>query len=250
MVCNQCGAEYKKDLLQCPYCHSENKKEAKRQKRRILESYDREAAEIKREVEKYSEKAANKATKYLVLGVCAILALGVLLIILYLLCSKILFKMEYAGEEANIAKLESYFGAGDYESLCAYMDEKNLYDRDYDKYGEIWDVYDCLRDMDEARAQIATINGYTFSKEEKWQSAEFWLGMYVESAGKVLSFSKEYSEDRVFRGNEEALLQLKEEALKELEEVGFTREEIDRLYTEEADALTDLKERLFEMLFP
>lgn len=251
MVCNQCGAEYKNDLLQCPYCHSENQKEAKRQKRRILERYDREAADIRQETEKYPEKAANKFTKYLVLCICAALAVGIIAIVIYLLCSKIFFKMEYAGKEAHIAKLEAYFDAGDYAGLSGYMDDKNLYSRDYDKYGEVWDVYDRLTDMDEAIENVSEISEVkTFTEEEKWQCAEYWLGIYVESAKQVLTLADEYTQDKVFRGNEEVLLTLRAEATGKLTDTGFTQEEIDRLYQEDLENLTDLKERLFELLVP
>lgn len=251
MVCNQCGAEYKNDLLQCPYCHSENHKEAKRAKRRILERYDREAADIKQETEKYPDKAANQFTKYLVLCIGAVLAVGIIVIVLYLLCSNIFLKLEYAGEKAHTAKLEAYFEAGDYAGLSSYMDEKDLYSRDYEKYGEVWDVYDSFTDMDEAIEHIEEICSYeTFDEEDKRQSADYWLGMYVESAKQTLTLADEYTQDKVFRGNEEVLLELREEALGKLTDTGFSQEEIDRIYQEELENLTDMEERLFELLVP
>ena len=249
MTCKQCGAEYQNNLLQCPYCHSENPKEAKKQKRSILESYDKEAAAIKKEAEQYPEKAANKYTKMILVVLGIAIALGILAIWGYGFLGKVFFKLEMSGKENHMEKLESYLEEGNPAAVSAYMDEKDLYTSIYDKYSEVANIYDYLQDMQESKAQIKDIAGFaSFSMEEKKECADSWLGWYIKDAHQALILSREYTEDKVFRGNEEMILSLQENVLAELRETGFTREEIERLYVEEAESLEDLEERLFEML--
>ena len=249
MICNQCGAEYKSNLLQCPYCHSENPKEAKKQKRNILESYDKEAATIKKEAEKYPDKAANKYTKILLLVFGIVIVLGILAILGYTILGNVFFKLEMSGKDNHMEHLEELFTEGNAEAISAYLDDEDLYSSIYDKYHEVSYVYDYFQGMLRYKAQISEICGYeTFSTDEKKQTADAWIGWYVNDANKALMLSREYTEDKVFRGNEEMILSLQEMVLAELRATGFTQEEIERLYEKEPESLTDLKERLLEML--
>ncbi|MBQ9135692.1 MAG: hypothetical protein IJX66_06320 [Lachnospiraceae bacterium] len=249
MICNQCGAEFDSNLLQCPYCHSENRKEAKRQKKQILEGYDREAENIKNEAEGYAGKTAGRWTKKLLLGIGVVLAIGVLLTVVYLFCTRILVKAEYAGKDAQLAKLEELYQAGDYAALSEYMWEEDLYGRDYDKYGELWEVYAELEDMVQDVEHMEQVSTYTtFSRDELWESFEFWSGDYISSAKRAMELSDTYINDRVFRENEDALQSLLDMIVENLTDIGFSREEIDRIVAEDTEDLGDLEEKLFEIL--
>lgn len=249
MICNQCGAEFDNRLLQCPYCHSENRKEAKRQKRQILEGYDREAENIRKEVENYPQKVAKKWTKKLLLGIGIALAAGALLTVIYLLCTRIFVKAEYAGKDAQLAKLEELYQAGDYAALSEYMWEEDLYGRDYDKYGEVWEVYAELEDMEQAVQHMEQVSTYTtFSRDELWESFEFWSGDYISSAKRAMELADTYLNDRVFWENEDALQSLLDMTVENLTDIGFSREEIDRIVAEDTEDLVDLEEKMFEML--
>ncbi|MBO5166876.1 MAG: hypothetical protein J6B90_09810 [Lachnospiraceae bacterium] len=251
MICNQCGAEFDSNLLQCPYCHSENRKEAKRQKRQILERYDREAENIKKEAEGYAGRTAGRWTKKLLIGIGIVLAIGVLLTVVYLLCTRIFVKAEYAGKDATLAKLEELYQAGDYAALSEYMWEEDLYGRDYDKYGELWEVYAELEDMEQDVQHMEQVNTYTtFTRDELWESFEFWSGDYISSAKRAMKLSDTYINDRVFRENEDALQSLLDMTVENLTEIGFSREEIDRIVAEDTEDLGDLEEKLFEILVP
>ena len=251
MICNQCGAEFDNRLLQCPYCHSENRKEANRQKRQILEGYDREADNIRKEAEKYTQKTAGRWTKKLLIGIGIALAIGVLLTVVYLLCTRIFVKAEYAGKDAKLAKLEELYQAGDYAALSEYMWEEDLYGRDYDKYGELWEVYAELEDMEQAVQHMEKVNSYTtFTREELWESFEFWAGDYISSAKKAMELSDTYISDRVFWENEDDLQSLLDITVEKLTDIGFSREEIDRIVAEDTEDLVDLEEKLFEILVP
>lgn len=251
MICNQCGAEFDNRLLQCPYCHSENRKEANRQKRQILEGYDREADNIRKEAEKYTQKTAGRWTKKLLIGIGIALAIGVLLTVVYLLCTRIFVKAEYAGKDAKLAKLEELYQAGDYAALSEYMWEEDLYGRDYDKYGELWEVYAELEDMEESVPYMEKVNNYTtFTREELWESFEFWAEEYISSAKRAMELADTYINDRVFRENEDVLQLLLDMTVEKLTDIGFSREEIDRIVTEDTEDLVDLEEKLFEILVP
>ena len=251
MICNQCGAEFDNSLLQCPYCHSENRKEAGRQKNLILEGYDKEAENIRREAEKYPEKAARKWTGYLLLGICIALAVGVVLTILYLLCSSLFTRLEYAGENAVLAKLEEYYQAEDYAALSEYMREERLYGNTYEKYGEVKAVYELLAEMERAVCEMEQVNTYTgFSREEMWECVEYWAEDYISSAQKAMTLADGYINDRVFWDNEKVIQTLYGEVVEKLSSMGFSEEEIDRIGTEDTENLLDLKEKLFDILVP
>ncbi len=249
MICNQCGAEFDNRLLQCPYCHSENRKEANRQKRQILEGYDREAENIRKEAEKYTQKTAGRWTKKLLIGIGIALAIGAVLTVVYLLGSRIFVKVEYAGKDATLAKLEEFYQAGEYAALAEYMWEEDLYGRDYGKYGEVWEIYAELEDMEQAVQYMEKVNSYTtFTREELWENFEFWAEDYISSAKKAMTSADTYLHDRVFWENEEGLQYLLDATVKNLTDIGFSQEEIERIATEDTESMVDLEEKLFEML--
>lgn len=249
MICSQCGAKYQSDMLNCPYCHSENRKEAGRTKRRILESYDIEAADIKREAQNYTKNTANRYTKIILVVLSIAIVLGMLAVLGYVFLEKVFFKLEMYGKENHMETLETLFEEGNPAAVSAYLDEEELYASIYDKYNEIADIYDYLQGMEESKTQITDIGGFeTFSIDEKRQCADSWLGWYIKDANIALQLSRQYTEDKVFRGNEEMILSLQDKVLAELQETGFSQEEIERFYKEDPESLSDLEERLFEML--
>lgn len=249
MICIQCGAAYEDGLLECPYCHSENRKESLRRKREILEGYDKEAEKIKKEAGSYVKKTAGKWTGRFLAGVGILLAVGAVLTVLYLFGSFLFHKFAYVAKTDRLQKLEEYYQAGDYEALTAYMQEKKLYGREYTKYAEIQEICRELENMERDAGYIKEIGELdALSMEEKWETASYWVKDYLSSAKKALTAADTYLGDRLFWENEEGLEALWEETVKRLQDVGLEEDDITRIVTKEEEALTDLEEKLFELL--
>ena len=84
MVCKNCGAEYDKSSISCPYCGTENAQTAGKQKKEILQGYDREAAKIRKEAETFPQKTANRLTKRIVFAVGILALIGISFTILFI----------------------------------------------------------------------------------------------------------------------------------------------------------------------
>lgn len=76
MICKHCGAEYAKDQKKCPYCASENEKHARKEKKKILKAYDKEAQEIEAEMIRQNEETVARWTKYIVIAIAVIGVVG------------------------------------------------------------------------------------------------------------------------------------------------------------------------------
>lgn len=77
MICKHCGAEYDKYQAKCPYCASENEKNARKEKNKILNAYDKEAKKMEDDMIYQNEVTVAKWTKYIlvVIGVIAVVGL-------------------------------------------------------------------------------------------------------------------------------------------------------------------------------
>ncbi len=235
MVCKHCGAEFNDTLLQCPYCGSENRAEAKRQKKKILRGYDKEAEQMRADAELYPEKAAKKITKKLLIIIGAVLLIAVLMIVLYLIVSGQQAKANHASEKKHEEHLEELFRDGDYTGLIQYMKKEELYDRDYEKYGEVRYLYDKYLTMQiSAEEAYSIIHDPQLAERDVKDLASYWVEKFLRCANDTLCESTIYIDDKVFWGNEEVLKEIRDEVLQELLIRGFTEEEIQALYEEDA----------------
>ena len=245
MICQNCGAEYEADSLRCPYCHSENRKAAERLKKDILKGYDKEAEEM---VQSVPKKAVKKWTKYVAIGLGAILVLGAVIALVSVIAAGVSGKADYWKSRKAYAKLEEYYSTEDWSNMRDYLRRKSLYGSKYDKYWQVVDADSRLANFEEEVQEIRKIYAETeFSEAQKENLANSWGESAVKSANALLEMTKEQIEDMAVTGNEKILQRYYDEVRRYLEELGFTPEEIDSLEDAEPDEEM-LKERLLELL--
>ena len=245
MICQNCGAEYEEGSLSCPYCHSENRKASERLKKDILRGYDKEAEELAQSVPK---KAVKKWTRYVAIGLGAVLALAVVIALVTVITAGVSGKADYRKSQKAYQKLEEYFGAEDWSGMRNYLYRKSLYGSQYDKYWQVADAESKLENLKEEVQEIRKIYGETeFSEAQREELAGLWGENAVKSAKALLGQTKEQIADKAISGNEMILQRYYEEGRQYLEELGFMPEEIDGF----AESVSDeemLKERLLELL--
>lgn len=237
MICQNCGAEYEDDSLVCPYCHSENDREAQNQKQRMLGDYDREAAAIREDMENFPKRTARKWTFYLLWCVGALFAAGILITAGILIFGRASADSRYQAEREHLAKLESFCEAGEYDAMTEYLQAHELWSSAYEKYKQISDVQRAYDEFEEELVQLEQIatNEY-LDAEEKEKHFEFWLEYAAEKVHKALYYGDMFSKDRVILGNEEALKKYYDLCADRLVKMGYTQEEIaDFAAAEDAD---------------
>lgn len=151
MLCKNCGAKISEEELLCPYCGTENLKVAQKEQRDYIEGYK----EKKRALEKVPQKVMKNTTKWLVYGASSVLGITILLILVVMAFSKLTQGDMLAKQEKELAKLEKYYEAGDYESMSKYLDKVVRRGGSYDKYWRIADLYDSMDWQIEALASNA-----------------------------------------------------------------------------------------------
>lgn len=245
MICQNCGAEYEEGSLSCPYCHSENRRASERLKKDILRGYDKEAEEM---VQSVPKKAVRKWTKYVAIGLGAVLALGAVIALVTVMIAGVSGKADYHKSQKAYQKLEEYFGAEDWSGMRGYLRRKSLYGSQYDKYWQVADAESNLENLKEEVQEIRDFYGKTeFSEAQREDLARSWGELAVKSAKALMGKTKEQIADKALSGNETILQRYYDEGRQYLEELGFTPEEIDSLADAEPDEEM-LKERLLELL--
>lgn len=227
ITCVSCGAKYDRKEIRCPYCYTENRAEAKKQKQQILAGYDREAEDIREDMKTYPKRTARKWTGYLVKGIVVLFIIGVLVTAGILIYGRLSTKKDYNQNKEHLETLEGFLQDGDYDELADYISEYELYDNCFDPYLQIrsvyWD-YQYLEDLVESMGNVKEYTG--FSKEEQISLLQDWSVSVVNQGQWVLNKCRGYMEDMAILGNEEILQKLYENSEQILLDSGLTKEEI------------------------
>lgn len=227
MVCKNCGAQYSDEKLQCPYCHTENRRIALRRKKEILKDYDKEADAIRARAELYPKEAANKWTGITLRILCVAAVLGVIVVAVMLVWNKYSVKYQYEKGMEHTQNLETLFLAEDYEGIRTYMQEEDIWN-EYPKYYQVANAYKQYRDMKESAERIRKTEEYLYDTREDWEILNAYdIDHIMDCAVRLADGYEEYGKDTVFLGNEDALEKFYLAAVKELEKYGFTEEEIE-----------------------
>ncbi len=137
MNCKNCGAQIEDNVLQCPYCNTENAYVAQKEQDAHIEYYDNKTKELKQ----LPDKIVNKTTKYLLMIAGAVFALFIIAAVVVFIVSTIKSKTDLPMQEKHLKKLEEYYAAGQYEEMGEYLDEKDLYGGSYKKYTVADELY-------------------------------------------------------------------------------------------------------------
>lgn len=246
MICVNCGAEYDKRKLACPYCHSENKIVAEQKKKQILYGYDKEADTMKKTLPK---KTINKWTKR------TLIFSGIFVSILFVIClivyisGQINAQKEYDKREDNVKMLEEYFTVKDFKALSLYMEEQDLSAFSFPKYDEIKKIYDSLIKIQERYAEIADIiEDDSYEEDMKLSLCGYQISSMISNGCNILTYCDEWVKDAKYMGNEECLVEMKENAISIFTDIGFSRQEAIDLMTEENKeaSVEKLSDKLFQ----
>ena len=140
MICKNCSAKIRDDVLLCPYCGTENQKVAQKEQQDYIDGYESK----KRKLKKVPEKVVRKTTKGLVYGAGITLGIIILALIVVTAFSKIITGDALAKQEKELAKLESYYVDADYEAMSNYLEKIDKRGGSYEKYNRVLRVYSAM----------------------------------------------------------------------------------------------------------
>ena len=140
MICKNCSAKIRDDVLLCPYCGTENQKVAQKEQQDYIDGYESK----KRKLKKVPEKVVRKTTKGLVYGAGITLGIIILALIVVTAFSKIITGDALAKQEKELAKLEEYYKAGEYEAMSNYLEKIDKWGGSYEKYNRVSSVYSAM----------------------------------------------------------------------------------------------------------
>ena len=230
MICKNCGGEYADNDIKCPYCGSENKIAAGRKKKEILHSYDVEAAKIRKQAEDFPEKTANRWTQNLLRIVGILAAIGVLITVIAIIWANFSTGLERRNEQRHIKKLEELYQAENYEEMDEYMDDKELWGREYDKYDQLTSVYQDYSRMEEhIRALEEIIDNDVYIESQKEELARWRLEEVLYYASRVLKLCRSNIDDMVYHENEDRLEGFYKNCVQKLKGFGYSDAQIEQI---------------------
>ena len=243
MICKNCGSEFTDGLLQCPYCGTEDAKEAVEQQKEYIEEYKEKIDDLKELPERVAKKGKSKATNVII----CLMLLSVCMCMVVAIISSLLGGNKLQNQEKHLEKLEELYQAKDFEELEAYYEKINMRGGRFTKYDRVVDVYGRLFYMDSLKLNYEHIRDYSkpIAEMESLQE-DFW---YVFG---ILYDIKEFEEQDFSYGEEEGILYLKEIYVDGLKEYALlTDEEIEEgilMYVEEDSDYSELVEIVLQRL--
>lgn len=217
MICKNCGAKISQDILLCPYCGTENSDVAKKEQQDYINDYEKKKQELKN----VPQKVLKKTTKWLWYCGCGIIGIVILAIIVVMGFSKLTEGDMLAKQEKELAKLESYYVAGDYEAMCKYLDKVVRYGGSYEKYRRVDEIYGSMdwhiESLESNVNYVKTIDLDAVSVEDD-----------IERCIRVLAKIQEFEELGFLYGEDAGALYVKEQYYNALKEYALlTEDEID-----------------------
>ena len=154
MICSKCGARYPDDRDACPFCGGENLRVAvKRQRQEVAGAYEKIAA-----LEQRPHRAVKKARRFLWWAAAAAAALFLAALVFTLVLTGVWSSGALGRQERQLARLEEYYAAGQYEKMGRYLDKiPNSYEAVFEKYSGTERLY---RSMDLARDALSSTAEY------------------------------------------------------------------------------------------
>lgn len=235
MICENCGADYDSLKSQCPYCHTENEKMARRQQTEYLKHID----EKKRKVKKMPEKVLKNTTKFLLYAGVGVILLGLLTVLIVLAFFKFTKGDMLAQQEKEIACLEEYYQKDDYEELCTYYEKLDKRGGSYEKYTRVCGLYENLEISMDILENLKSVVDITTPDE-------YMVEYAIEMCTRELAQIRQMEEADFPYGEEKGALYVKEEyetAMKNI--LCLTEEEINNavsIYDKEEYDYTELTE--------
>lgn len=239
MICKNCGAEIDDTILLCPYCNTENETVAAEEHRDEVNFILDQAEELKTRPERIAKKMDHKLSRIACYGVAGF----VVVLLAVFIISRIIGDPSIRKTEKKIAKLESFYGAGNYAGMCECLDGmEEAYGEQFKKYRNVQRVY---RWMDNQKNSYELVKEYRLKESPGEGRAD--IVRRALGTSRDLLHEIEQMEVAGFRyGESEAMLYFREEIYRMMNEAtDITEEEIDtylRNLPEDEEAWPDLKE--------
>ena len=243
MICKNCGSEYIDGLLQCPYCGTEDTKEAAEQQKEYIEEYKDKIDGLKDMPEQVAQKGKSKATNAMISVVVFIIFVCIVVAIV----SSLLGANELEHQEKHLAKLEELYQEKDFDELESYYDKINIRDGSFTKYGRVLDVYERMYYIDSLKLTYENVRDCS-ERIEEMES----LQKNVWDVFHVLYEINEIEEEGFPYDEEEGILYLKEIYIDALKEYALlTDEEIEEgilIYEDDETVYSELGEIVLQRL--
>lgn len=227
MICKYCGAKFKNDASECPFCKSENTELTDKIYHNRVGAAISKIKNVKEEVKHKERIFTKKAAEGFLVFVGVLLIATVLYYVISDVYAVIKSGREKEKEEAYLARLETYYQKGDYAGLHAcYYDNKDVFTQKDQKYREViyaWDYMSSIRRMMDAE-RIFPIDIY----------------YVLEYYNKIYIWTEEKTNDNTVYGNEQILLDFISEAESFLREtLGMTEIQIETVKDAQLDVDRD-----------
>lgn len=243
MICKNCGSEYIDGLLQCPYCGTEDTKEAAEQQKEYIEEYKDKIDGLKDIPEQVARKGKSKATN----AIIAVVVLTVFVCIVVAIVSSLLGANELEHQEKHLAKLEELYQEKDFDELESYYEKVNIRGGDFTKYERVLDLYERLYYIDSLKLTYENVRDCS-EKVEEMESLQKNLSDVFD----VLYEINEIEEEGFPYDEEEGILYLKEIYIDALKEYALlTDEEIEEgilIYEDDEKVYSELGEIVLKRL--
>ena len=160
-ICKNCGAEFADNLMYCPFCNAEVESKAQKEHDDVINALNEEAEEW-RDKEQHADTTAQKG-KSLITRSAKVIILAILIFVaLAAVIFEIIHKNAVPDAKEQLAKLDVYFYACDYEKLGEEIDKiKDHHDNLYHKYN---DILRYENDYEDARNEVESINRHLDSE--------------------------------------------------------------------------------------
>jgi hypothetical protein len=229
MICKNCGAELEDNVLECPFCLSENTELADKMYEKQFEEVISKIENVKEEAKKEEKKISKKAVKIFFLSMVVLLAIIVLRYVISEVSSIIEENREKKKEAAYLAEIDVYYQKGDYEGLYEYDDNNSVFSYEGYKYSEVASAWGCMANLREFK--------------EKKESGEplYPILIYVilKDFNKFSKIIEEKTTDNTVFGNEQILLDFMAEYTDCLNEtLGLTEAQIETIKELQLDSVS------------
>lgn len=246
MKCPNCGGEYDKGLLACPYCDAENKEALENYKQDTYDSLNREKQHIKRLPETIKRAASRLTVKVVLLSIPVLI---IVVIGVFIMSDAANNKASSENENVENA-LQELLNNGDYAGMSEYVHKTKapVYQSRYDKYTQITDIYDVVVKNEEYWDIIVDVKTGNYSSDSREKFISGYVNWILKGSFKIIKESEIVISDRAPLGNEQVIGTFIDEIKISLsEKLGLTDEEYDSLYKMEAyteDSLNEISEIL------
>lgn len=198
MVCPYCGYEYDDTESRCPFCHTENTGQARKQQENVIRTLENETEDIRQMPKQVLHRTNRKAAKIFVTLAAVLLFLTLLILIINFAGQR----FHTSAEERNLRTLEQFLQEKDYEAIVNFTEEHDIYESAYDKYLEVAYAYQHILYLEES---LEWLSESVESPSSDTDTTLAYLSFAISDCMNALHIARYHLEDNLILGNEEAL---------------------------------------------